>query len=293
MNSFRIWCRASQSFPGAQVILRGNFHPKGRLRLHSCAFKNSVLRTLDGEAIQRLSLKPITLEVGHEVETPGSLIEHLIFIEEGMASMTTIFEDGSEVGVGMFGFASIIGVSALMGAKRSLNRIYMQIEGNGYSCPVEVGRREFRLGGAFQSLALRYVQVQLIHAAQSAGCNAKHSVDQRLARWLLLCGDRARRNTFKMSQESLAHMLGVARPTVSIAAEHLKEEGLIEYSRGVIHILDVTRLEEKSCECYRVVKKHLDSYTEFDSGIPVERQITNSGLQGPNAPLIWSGLRAG
>ena len=208
-------------------------------------------------------------ELEYEIEFPGSPIDHLYFVEEGMASMTTTFKDGSQVEVGMFGYEGVIGVSALMGTKRSLNRVYTQIAGHGYSSPVEIARREFGLGGDFQSLALKYVQTQLVQAAQSAGCNAKHNLEQRLARWLLLCADRTHRNNFKMPQEFLADMLGTTRPTVSLAAGHLKEKGLIDYTRGLIHILDVAGLETEACECYRIIRDHLDNYAEFESGITV------------------------
>jgi CRP-like cAMP-binding protein len=237
--------------------------------LRSDTFKNSLLRNLEAEVIARLCLSPVTFELGHEIEFPGAPIHHLFFVEEGMASMTTTFKDGSQVEVGMFGYEGIIGVSALMGTKRSLNRVYTQIAGHGYSSPVEVARAEFRAGGTFQSLALRYVQAQLVQTAQSTGCNAKHNLEQRLARWLLLCADRAHTNHFKMPQESLADMLGTTRPTVSLAAGHLKEEGLIEYNRGAISILDVAGLEKKACECYHIIKDHLDNYAEFESGITV------------------------
>jgi CRP-like cAMP-binding protein len=235
--------------------------------LQTGPFKNSILKTLAPEIITRLCLRPVTFEIGHEIEFPGNAIEHLFFVEEGMASMTTTFQDGAQVEVGMFGYEGVIGISALMGTKRSLNRIYTQIAGSGYSCDIEIARREFQFGGQFQSLALRYVQTQLLQATQSGGCNAKHDIDQRLARWLLLCADRAHSNTYKLSQEFIADMLGSTRSTVSTAAGLLKEDGLIEYSRGVIHILDTARLEKRSCECYSVIKDHLDNYTEFDSGM--------------------------
>ena len=154
-------------------------------------FKNTLLQHLDNDIIERLALKPVTFEVRHEIEYPGRPIEHLFFVEEGMASMTATFKDGSQVEVGMFGYASVIGVSALMGTKLSLYRVYTQIEGCGFSCEVETAREEFRRGDAFQALMLRYVQAQLVQAAQSAACNAKHNMEQRLARWLLLCSDRA------------------------------------------------------------------------------------------------------
>jgi CRP-like cAMP-binding protein len=203
----------------------------------------------------------------HEIENPGDPIDHLYFLEDGMASMTTTFKDGSQVEVGMFGHESVIGISALMGTKKSLNRIYTQIAGDGYNCLVEDARKEFRLGGYFQSLALRYVQAQLVQAIQSAGCNAKHNFEQRLARWLLICADRAHTDTFKISHELLADMLGVRRPTVSTTAGILKRKGLIDYARGEIRILDVPGLTKTSCECYLIIKDYLDNYTKFDTAI--------------------------
>ena len=230
-------------------------------------YKNTILKALDSESIARLRLHPVNFELQHEIEYPGKLVEHLFFVEEGMASMTTTFNDGSQVEVGMFGYESVIGVSALMGTKRSLNRVYTQIAGHGYSSAVETARREFALSQRFHTLTLRYVQAQLIQAAQSAGCNAKHSAEQRLARWLLICADRAHSNIFTMSHEFLADMLGSSRSTVSLAAARLKAQKLIAYTRGDIHILDSKALEGASCECYGIIKDHLDNYAEFDTGL--------------------------
>jgi CRP-like cAMP-binding protein len=235
--------------------------------LRASGFKNTLLKALDGEIVERLRLQAVKFELRHEIENPGDPIDHLYFLEEGMASMTTTFKDGSQVEVGMFGYESVIGVSALMGTKKSLNRVYTQIAGHGYSCHVEDARREFRLGNRFQSLALRYVQAQLVQALQSAGCNAKHNFEQRLSRWLLICADRAHIDTFKISHEFLADMLGGRRPTISTTAGILKRKGLIEYTRGEIRILDASGLMKNSCECYLIIKDHLDNYTEFDSAI--------------------------
>jgi CRP-like cAMP-binding protein len=233
--------------------------------LQTSGFTNTLLKALDGEIIARLGLKPVKFELKHEIETPGDSIDHLYFLEEGMASMTTTFKDESQVEVGMFGYESVIGVSALMGTKKSLNRVYTQIAGHGYACHMEDAKREFRLGGDFQSLVLRYVQAQLVQAMQSAGCNAKHNFEQRLARWLLLCADRANIDTFKISHEFLADMLGGRRPTISTTAGILKRKGLIEYSRGEIRILDVPGLTKTSCECYLTIKDYLDNYAKFDT----------------------------
>lgn len=231
------------------------------------SFKNTILKSLDPDIVERLHLHPVKFEIEHEIEFPGRPIQNLIFIEEGMASITTTFQSGAQVEVGMFGYESIIGVSALMGTKRSLNRVYTQIPGWGFASPVEAARKEFSHCGPFQTLALRYVQAQLVQAMQSIGCNIKHEIDQRLARWLLLCADRAHSDSFKMSQEFLADMLGSTRPTVSAAAKVLKDRGLIEYSRGAIKICDRADLEKSSCECYMVIKNHLDNYAEFDTAV--------------------------
>jgi CRP-like cAMP-binding protein len=247
--------------------------PDNVLRLHSrgeelvefVMFKNTLLKTLDPKIIARLGLSPVKFELNHEMEYPHHPIKYLYFLESGMASMTATFKDGSQVEVSTFGFESVIGVSALMGARKSLNRVYMQIAGHGYSCLVEAARKEFRLGGDFQYLALRYVQAQLDQATQYVGCNAKHNFEPRLARWLLICADRSNSDTFKMSHELLADMLGGTRATVSLAAGSLKRKGLIQYSRGVIQIIDAAGLEHSACECYQVIKFHLKNYTEFET----------------------------
>jgi CRP-like cAMP-binding protein len=231
-------------------------------------YKNALLNALGTEVIARLQLRPVNFELEHEIEFPGNAISHLYFLEDGMASMTTTFKNGSQVEVGMFGYKSVIGVSALMGAKRSLNRVYTQIAGTGYASPVERAREEFALGGSFHQLALGYVQAQLVQVIQLAGCNATHTFEQRLARWLLICADRAQCDTFQMSQEYMSEMLGSTRSTLSLAATDLRHAGLIEYTRGVVRILDAKGLEKKACECYRVVEDYLDDFLEYDSGIP-------------------------
>ena len=230
-------------------------------------FANSLLNALPYKTVERLQLKPVVFNVGHEIEFPGKAITHVYFVEAGMASLTTTFIDGSQVEAGMFGYESVIGVSGLMGSKQSLNRVYTQIAGNGYRVKLVHALQEFRRGDFFQDLTLRYVQAQLLQAMQSAGCNAKHGLDQRLARWLLLCADRAGSDTFHLSQEFLSDMLGAARTTVVLAAGALKSAGLIDYSRANITVLDRKGLEGVSCECYSVIKEYLDNYIAFDSNI--------------------------
>lgn len=234
-------------------------------------FKNTLLQHLEPDSLERLALQPVDLPLQHDLEKPGEPIHHLFFLEKGIGSMTTCFENGSQVETSMFGYESVIGISALMGTKHSLNRIFMQLDGRGYASPVRAAREEFKRGGRFQQLALGYVQIQLVLSTQNAACNAMHTYEQRLARWLLICYDRADQNHLEMAQEFVSQMLGSTRSTVSIAAAALKAKGLIDYRRGSIHLLDLKGLEAEACECYRVVRSHLESFAEFDTGNGIRR----------------------
>jgi hypothetical protein len=131
-----------------------------------------------------------------------------MFIEEGMSSMTTSVKDGSEVEVSLFGYESVVGMAALMGSNHSMsnhsmNRIYVQIAGCVFSSPIKTAKKEFERGGRFQYLALRYVQAQLAQATLFVGCNAKHHLKERPARWLLLCAGRAKSDRFSILMSSL------------------------------------------------------------------------------------------
>jgi CRP-like cAMP-binding protein len=228
-------------------------------------FQNTLLKALAPDTIESLSLKPVEFMTGQKIEEPGKQIRYLYFLEEGMASMTTTFSDGAEVEVCMFGYESLIGASALMGTATSLNHVYTQIAGSGYRCTLEAAQKEFDRFGLFTRLVLAYGQAQLVQAMQSAGCAARHNFEQRLSRWLLITADRAHVEHFKMSQEFLSHMLGSTRPTVSTVAAMLKKEGLIAYTRGDITILDRKRLEERACECYRVIQTFLAEYESAET----------------------------
>jgi CRP-like cAMP-binding protein len=242
-------------------------------------FKNGLLQRFDSETLRRLDLKLVDLPVDREIEFPGNRIEHLFFIEEGMASMTTTFGDGSQVEVGLAGWESIQGASVLMGTKKSLNRVYMQVAGHGYSTTTCLAATEFKRCSLFHDLTLRYLQAQFIQSAQTAGCNARHSVQQRLARWLLLCADRNGGRLLPLSHEYMADMLGVNRSTVTVIARQFKNLNLIRYTRGDIKLVDLLGLEKMACECYQIVRDHLTDPTKYDQGIGYKGQITERDLQ--------------
>ncbi len=237
-----------------------------KVDLQPANFTNRILHSLPADTLQRLQLRKVALPVGREIEFPNNTIDHLFFPETGVAMMTTTFEDGSQVEVGLFGYESVLGISGLMGTKRSLNRVYVLIAGEGFIAPMATAQQEFRRCNDFQNLTFRNVQAGLAQVAQTAGCNAKHDVQQRLASWLLRCADRAQSETLPVSQEVLATMLGVRRMSTNLAVTAFKELGLIDHRRGFVELLDRKRIEQKACECYRVVRQHLEDDREFDSG---------------------------
>ena len=232
-------------------------------------FRNVLLNQMASDVIARLQLRRVEFPARFELEVPGEGIHSVFFVEEGMGSMTTCFINGVQVETSIFGYESAVGVSALMGTKHSLNRIFMQLAGYGYASPIKAAQTEFERGSIFHTLALRYVQAQLTLSTQNAACNAVHTCEQRLARWLLICADRSKQDDLEVAQEAVAEMLGITRSMVSIAAAHLKAKGVIGYHRGTIHLLKKKDLEAEACECYRVVRDHLENLTHFDTGLVV------------------------
>jgi len=226
-------------------------------------FRNIVLQHLEPDAIERLQLRPVTLKAGQVLESPGSSFDELVFLEEGIASLTTIFEDGAQVEAGMFGCESAIGSPALMGLRNGRSHIAVQVPGHGYASGKNAAEREFRRMECFHDLILRYMQSQILQATQSAGCNARHNVQQRLSRWLLLCQDRTDIETLQLTQEFLAAMLGVERPAVTVVAGKLQGQGLIDYSRGRVRIVDRDGLEKLACECYAVARRELEAFASY------------------------------
>jgi CRP-like cAMP-binding protein len=232
-------------------------------------YKNRLLAMLDAATLGRLELHFVDLPLGREIEHPGTHIDHLFFLEDGIASMTVTFQDGAQAEVALAGTESVLGASSLMGTKRSLNRVYMQIAGYGFSSRTHLAALEFKRCEQFHDLTLRYLQAQFIQCAQTAGCNAHHSIEQRLARWLLLCSDRHGDRMLPISQEDIGDILGVTRSSITVVAHSFQQRNLIQYTRGKIHLLDLPGLEKLACECYRVVRDHLSNFAEYDDGFGV------------------------
>jgi CRP-like cAMP-binding protein len=203
-------------------------------------------------------LEPVSLPIRTGLHKPDQPIEHIYFITQGMASVVANLEDGGAVEVGVVGDEGFTGVPALLGSDASSHDVYMQISGSGLRMTVAALREAVEGSAAVKSSLLRYVQYFLTQVSQTAACNIRHALEQRLARWLLMADDRRGNTPMLLTQEFLSIMLGVQRPGVTLAAGALKQSGIIEYTHGRITVIDREALLSTSCECYRAVRHELD-----------------------------------
>ena len=185
----------------------------------------------------------------------GEPIAHAYFPAGGVASVTQVMSDGAMIEVATAGLEGMIGIELFLGETRGVNEALMQVAGpDGWRIPASEMVREMQRGGAFWDLLRRYAIVFVSNAQQSAACNGLHNVEERCCRWLLTTQDRLGSDRVHLTQEFLAVMLGVRRPTVTIVLGTLEKAGLLELHRGEVHVKDRRRLEEASCECYKATQ---------------------------------------
>jgi CRP-like cAMP-binding protein len=201
-------------------------------------------------------LEYIKLQRGRPLYKLGEPIRHVFFPTYGIVSLLYFSESGASAELGVVGSEGLVGLGVLLGAKTATDHAVVQATGSAYRMPAIDAKATFAEGGEFQVQALRFAQVIMLQVSQTAVCNLLHSVEQHLCRWLLLCLDRLHRNEITMTHELIATMLGVRRQGVTEAAMKLQKRKIITYVRGHITVLDRARLEDCSCECYSLVKKH-------------------------------------
>jgi CRP-like cAMP-binding protein len=221
---------------------------------------NRLLAALDPSEWRRWEsdLVPCEMPLGQVLYESGGTMSHVYFPTTAIVSLLYVMEDGASAEIAVVGNEGLVGVSLFMGGGSTPSRAVVQSAGEGYRLEAAVLQKEFLRSGPVMNLLLRYTQALITQMSQTAVCNRHHSLDQQLCRWLLLSLDRLSGDELQMTQELIANMLGVRRGGVTDAAMKLQEAGLIRYSRGRIHVLDRTGLEQRSCECYAVVKKEYD-----------------------------------
>jgi CRP-like cAMP-binding protein len=221
---------------------------------------NRLLAALPADTYETLlpHLELVALPLGMVVYESGGRQDYVYFPTSGIVSLIYVLEDGASAEIAVTGCEGLVGISLFMGGETTPSRAVVQSAGAGYRVKPAVLKQMFRAGGALQHLLLRFTQALITQMTQTAVCNRHHSVDQQLCRWLLLSLDRLPASELVMTQELIANMLGVRREGVTEAAGNLQGDGLIEYRRGRITVLDRAGLEARVCECYGVVKTEYD-----------------------------------
>jgi CRP-like cAMP-binding protein len=217
---------------------------------------NRLLATLPREEYDALRphLHTIYLADGATIYEPGEELTHVYFPLDGIASVVVSMADGAMVEAGTIGCEGLVGLAAFLGTDHGPLTTIAQVPGYHARLKVAPFRDAAAQGTVLHALLLRFTQAYYILAAQSAGCNRLHPVEERCARWLLLTHDRAGTDSFRLTHEFLGYMLGIRRPSVTVAAGILQQAGLISYHRGVVTILDRPGLEEAACECYAIIR---------------------------------------
>lgn len=223
---------------------------------------NRLLGALQRESRERIDphLEPIILKLGEIVCEAGGILKHAYFPEGTVLSLLTVLENGAAIETANIGREGAFGLFAAMYSRVSFNRCIVQLEGPMVRCPIELLRTEFRNSEHVRDLFVSYSETLLSQVQQTVACNALHTTEERMCRWLLMMHDRAQGEPLTYTHEFLAHILGANRKSVTLAAQSLQNAGLITYRRGRMQVLDRTGLEEASCECYAVVRARFDAF---------------------------------
>jgi CRP-like cAMP-binding protein len=237
--------------------------------------RNRILRLLPLDEAEQLGriLEPVTLRFREPIYTNGKPVEHIYFPLSGMISVVMDMEGGQTVEAATIGREGMAGLSAFWGSPKSAWRVLSQIAGDALRAPADIFNQPIgQEGTTFNRLLRQYTVAFVAALAQSAACNRLHSLEQRMCRWLLTTSDRVGADEFPLTQDFLGQMLGVRRPSVSLAGAALQDAGLIKYTRGRIALVNRTGLEAASCECYGIVLRHHEDALD-DRPEDVERRL--------------------
>ncbi len=218
---------------------------------------NRLLNALPPASRKRIEehLEPVQFKLKTVVCEAGGSLKHVYFPAGSVLSLLTVLENGSAIETANIGSEGAFGVLSAMYGRASFNRCLVQLEGAIDRCPIELIQEEFQSSEHARDLFLSYSETLLAQVQQTVACNALHTTEQRISRWLLMMHDRAEGAALTYTHEFLAQILGANRKSVTLAAQRMRDEGLITYRRGRMQVQDRAGLEAASCECYAVVTK--------------------------------------
>lgn len=207
-------------------------------------------------------------QILHEV---GETIKSVYFCNSGMISTLNVFPDGKSVEVGLVGRDGFVGIPLIAGFTSSPLRANVQIAGSAFRMDAKALSDSFARCPQLLLRLNQFSQIMAVQVSQIAACNRLHEVEERLARWLLMCADRAGNHRLPLTQDLLGQMLGTRRASVTIAAGTLQQAGLINYRRGEVEIVNRPRLEETSCECYEIIMQQIERWRRESPPRPIVR----------------------
>ncbi len=219
----------------------------------NCEPQNLFLNSLPDEEYKNISpfLEFLDCQLGEKLQLPDRKIDFVYFPVDSVASVVTNMENGSSIENGIVGREGIVGFETILYDEVSQREVNVQLAGKFYRLKSDIFKAAFDDGGVFRKKVLQFVGAFLTQISQNGACFAFHQVEQRFSRWLLMFDDRTEGEELKLTQEFIALMLGIHRPSVSKTANKLQEKGIISYRRGKITILNRKDLESHSCECYQ------------------------------------------
>lgn len=229
----------------------------------SLSLDNGLLSALPKSELDTLRphFTEVNLKPGTVLAEPGDIVKTCYFPLKGMISLLSVTEQGQTVEVGYTGREGMIGLVALLGKNEILYQWMAQANTEALTVPAEVVHDLFDRDSVFHNLLLRYVYALLKQISQTCVCNHFHTIEARLCRWLAVISERSDSQRLALTQEFLAHMLGVQRTSIGLIANALQTAGIIRYSRGIVDILDGDRLRKSACECYSIVNgEYADLY---------------------------------
>lgn len=226
--------------------------------------KNAVLQQLPDAEFQRLldRAELVDAQVRDQVYMPGKPTAAVYFPLSAVYSLVAVADERIVVEVATVGHEGMVGLPLFLGASSSPHAAFCQIPGQAVRLGADDLRRVLSDDGVLHRVLNRLTQATMVQVAQNVVCNNSHELEQRAARWLLTTRDRVNGDSYPLTQEFLAQMLGARRPTVSQTARRLQDRGLIRYSRGVVHLLDRDGLQELACSCYNIVRREFAAMTE-------------------------------
>jgi CRP-like cAMP-binding protein len=224
---------------------------------HAIAVRNNLLGSLPPHALAALlpKLTAVELSTPKVVYEPDTVIEAIYFPVSGMISLVAVMQNGDRAEVGIIGREGMLGMPQISGVDTSYVEAMVQMSCTLLRMTASDFRHEMDVNRPLRAVMYRYSEAMQSQIMQTAACNKRHPLEQRLVRWLLMAHDRAEHDEVPLTQEFLSMMLGVLRPTISIAAAALQRQKLIEYAAGHITVLDRVGLEKVSCECYAVFQR--------------------------------------